>query len=84
MCDIFCGWAKISVSIVIKILKKFVELKETFSMFDIDGSGHISIQELTAVLKSLGKDLSDEDIKEMHEIADKDGTCINLVFFPCQ
>ena len=33
----------------------------------------ISLQELTSVLQSLGKEIAEEDIKEMLEIADKDG-----------
>ena len=56
----------------------FLELEETFCLFDIDGNGLISVNELTAVLQSLGKDFSEEDIKEMHEIADKDGMKLPL------
>ena len=51
----------------------FVELEEAFSLFDIDGNGLISLNELTAVMKSVGKDLVDEDIQEMLTLADKDG-----------
>ena len=53
-------------------------MEKAFSLFDIDGSGDISIPELTAVLQSLGKDFSDEDLKEMHDIADKNGTTETL------
>ena len=53
-------------------------MEKTFSLFDIDGSGDISIPELTAVLQSLGKEFSDEDLKEMHDIADKNGTTKTL------
>jgi len=53
--------------------KDLQDLEKAFSLFDIDGSGDISIPELTAVLQSLGKDFSDEDLKEMHDIADKNG-----------
>lgn len=52
----------------------FADLEETFSLFDIDGNGFISPSELIAVLKSLGTEHSEVDIKEMHEIADRDGT----------
>ena len=56
-------------------------MEELFTLFDIDGSGNISIEELTAVLQSLGKDYSEEDIREMHEIADKNGIVkINILF----
>ena len=51
----------------------FLDLEEAFSLFDIDGNGQITLNELIAVLRSLGKDFSDEDVKEMLDIADKDG-----------
>ena len=51
----------------------FSVLEEAFALFDIDGNGFISLDELTAVMQSLGKDCTEEDIKEMLELADKDG-----------
>lgn len=51
----------------------YLDLEETFALFDIDGNGRISSHELIAVLKSVGTQYSEEDIKEMHKIADLDG-----------
>eukprot|EP00794_Sanderia_malayensis_P020133 gene20133-22106_t len=48
------------------------ELQEAFSLFDIDGNGVVSMQEIAAVMKSIGMEYSDEDINEMIHIVDKD------------
>ncbi|KAF9876088.1 calmodulin [Colletotrichum karsti] len=49
------------------------ELKNAFKVFDRDGSGTISAEELRHVLKSLGENLSAADIDEMIQMADKNG-----------
>ena len=49
------------------------ELREAFKVFDRDGTGTISRDELKAVMKSLGENLSEEEIDEMLKLADKDG-----------
>ncbi|KAI0159261.1 hypothetical protein BJ166DRAFT_593454 [Pestalotiopsis sp. NC0098] len=49
------------------------ELREAFKVFDRDNSGTISAAELRNVLSSLGEDLTDEQIDEMIQSADKDG-----------
>ncbi|KAK4934363.1 Calmodulin [Elasticomyces elasticus] len=49
------------------------ETKAAFAVFDKDGSGTISAEELKAVMKSLGENLTDEEIDEMITQADKDG-----------
>ena len=41
------------------------ELKEAFSLFDKDGDGTITIDELSIVMKSIGQASSKEAIKEM-------------------
>ena len=42
-------------------------------MFDKDGNGHISGEELRAVMLSLGEQLSDDEVTEMIQEADIDG-----------
>ena len=48
------------------------ETMAAFRVFDKDGSGTISAAELKAVMKSLGENLTDEEIDEMVREADKD------------
>ena len=42
-------------------------------MFDRDGNGMIDRDELKVVMKQLGEKLSEEDIEEMIQAADKNG-----------
>lgn len=58
------------------------ETRAAFAVFDKDGSGTISADELRQVMKSLGEDLTDREIDEMIAEADKDrnGT-IDCEFF---
>lgn len=50
------------------------EIKEAFDLFDTDGSGTISVAELTAAMKSLGFDTKNAVIYRMIEEMDQDGT----------
>lgn len=47
-------------------------MRSTFDMFDTDKSGTISVNELKSVLKKLGKNMSDKEIKKMMSSVDKD------------
>jgi Ca2+-binding EF-hand superfamily protein len=49
------------------------EMRAAFQVFDRDGSGTISAEELRNVMKSLGEALSDDEIDEMLKEADADG-----------
>lgn len=49
------------------------ELREAFSLFDIDGDGTISISELRSVMQSLGKKLSYKKLRRLVDSADSDG-----------
>lgn len=48
-------------------------LRKTFEIFDTDGSGKISSDELKIVMKKLGEELTDFQIQEMIKEADSDG-----------
>ena len=49
------------------------ELREAFKVFDKDGNGFISADELRHVMTNLGEKLTDEEINEMIKEADIDG-----------
>jgi calmodulin len=54
------------------------ELRAAFRVFDKDDSGTIDTAELRHLMKSIGEDLTDEQIEEMIREADKDGDgCID-------
>ncbi len=46
------------------------ELTEAFKVFDRDGNGLISVEELKHVMTNLGEKLTDEEINEMIKEAD--------------
>lgn len=50
-----------------------VELREAFCLFDIDGDGKITTDELGTVMKSLGMEPSDDQLREMIDEVDIDG-----------
>lgn len=63
-----------------KFLKKdneenHAEIKEAFDLFDTNGNGYITKEELVQAMKRLGENLSNEDIESMISNADinKDG-----------
>lgn len=49
------------------------ELREAFAVFDKDGNGFISAEELKSALLNLGEKLEDQEINAMIAAADKDG-----------
>ena len=49
------------------------ELKEAFQVFDKDGNGYISKEELRHVMINLGEKLTDDEVDEMMREADTDG-----------
>ncbi|KAJ8308903.1 hypothetical protein KUTeg_013777 [Tegillarca granosa] len=50
------------------------QLLESFKIFDKNGNGKISKQELAFIMKNLGECLTDEEIDDMIREADKDNT----------
>ncbi len=49
------------------------EIRETFRIFDKDGNGFVSPDEMRYVLGNIGEKLTDEEIDEMIAEADIDG-----------
>jgi calmodulin len=50
------------------------QLKEAFDMFDKDGKGSISVDEIYRVMKNFGNDMSKDDIRAMIADLDEDGS----------
>ena len=49
------------------------DIREAFRVFDKDGNGFISVQELRHVMTNLGEKLTDDEVDEMIREADIDG-----------
>ncbi len=49
------------------------EIKEMFKLFDKDGDGKISNDEVSSLLVSLGRESTDEEIENLIKAVDKDG-----------
>ena len=47
--------------------------REAFKVFDMDGNGYIDKHELKYVMRRLGENLSDDDLKAMFTEADLNG-----------
>ena len=48
-------------------------ITKVFELFDDEGKGHITVEDLKKVSEQLGEEMSDEELKEMIERADIDG-----------
>ena len=49
------------------------EFKEAFSLFDKDGDGTITTKELGTVMRSLGQNPTEQELKDMIKEVDTDG-----------
>ncbi len=50
------------------------DLKETFALFDKDGDGNITMEELGIVLRSLGQSPTEAELQDIINEVDSDGT----------
>ena len=56
----------------------FTEYNEAFAFFDKDGDNTISNKELGAVMRSLGQNPTEDDLREMIREVDTDGKIFNI------
>ena len=54
-------------------MSECIELREAFGLFDIDGDGKITTDELGTVMKSLGMNPSASQLRDMIDEVDIDG-----------
>ncbi|GAA0139183.1 calmodulin-related [Lithospermum erythrorhizon] len=54
--------------------EQIVEFKEAFSLFDKDGDGCITVDELATVIRSLDQNPSEEELQDMFAEVDADGS----------
>lgn len=55
------------------IYKKFQEMEELFGLFDVDGSGAVSVDEMLVIMRSLGQKPSLKEVQEVCGANDVDG-----------
>lgn len=69
----------------IKTKDSEAEIVEAFKVFDTDGSGKISADELRQVMHKLGEKLTDQEVEDMIHEADIDGDGVSSLprFFLC-
>jgi len=49
------------------------EIEAAFKMFDKNGDGHISVEELGEAMKQAGQEMSEEELKDMIRAVDRNG-----------
>ena len=53
--------------------EQVAEFKQAFALFDTDGNGFVTTDELGTVMRSLGQKPTDEEILDMIHLVDEDG-----------
>ena len=51
----------------------FTDYKEVFNLFDKDGDGTITLEELGIVMQSLGRNPNEDDLRSVMSTIDTDG-----------
>ena len=58
-----------------RLVYLFSEFKQSFHMFDQNGDGKITLTELGNVMRTLGQNPSESDLKQMIRELDSDSKC---------
>lgn len=59
----------------------FSEFKDIFKLFDQDGDGTITTKELATVMRSLGQNPSEQELRQMVKMVDSDSNKTFLAYF---
>lgn len=54
--------------------EQIAEFQEAFRLFDVDGSGTITVEELSTVIKNLGEHIDEAELTQMVNEVDEDGS----------
>lgn len=65
--------SKVSLKLKPNLIKIFSEFREAFRLFDKDGDGSITKEELGRVMRSLGQFARTEELQQMLQEVDIDG-----------
>jgi len=68
----FMSEKKVNEQTVTLTEEQIAEFKDAFSLFDKDGDGLITLEELATVMRSLGQNPTDDELKEMIKEVDTD------------
>ena len=56
-------------------------MKEAFQLFDKDGNGKITTKELDKVLRHMGQNPTESEVRQMIKNADKDGAYVFFILY---
>ena len=57
----------------------FLEIRECYKLFDINGKGSFGTREIAAVARSIGFEFEEADLKEMVAEVDQDGMKLSCI-----
>ena len=55
-----------------------IAFKEAFSLFDHDGSGSISVDELGTAIRALGQNPTENELRQLTAVYNRDGKLFKL------
>ena len=59
-----------------------LEIADAFKLFDKNGDGQISIEELGEAMKQAGQEVSEAELKDMIKAVDRNGKTMVFVLLP--
>ena len=66
------------------LLLLLLEIADAFKLFDKNGDGQISVEELGEAMKQAGQELPEEELKDMIRAVDRNGTSMLFAFVYCK